>query len=192
MRMISATVGLLFGAAIMAFVAFTVAAASDSSHAPPATAQYDFLLGDWNIDAETMQPDQTMLGGSGVMNVYAIHDGQTLQADMRVQFVNDTGFIGSTMRTYDAANENWAVSWVPAGAQAGAGAVAVWQGDRMVETWPPGEDQRGKYTNTLTLFDITEDRFVVSMNRQYIDGPTIEGVWRYVATRRDEKGGADN
>lgn len=178
---------------VLAFAsALSAVAAGDESHKPPAAAQYDFMLGDWSLEAATMQPDQTLLGGSGVMNVYAIHDGRTLQADMRVKFADDTGFIGSTMRTYDAANENWAVSWVPAGAQAGAGAVAIWQDDRMVETWPGGEDQRGKYQDTLTLFDITEDRFVVSMDRHYVDGPTIEGVWRYVATRREENNGAGN
>jgi|GEM_PF-1794966 len=173
-------------------VAFTAANAGEESEAKAAAAQYDFLLGDWNLEAATMLPDQTLLQGAGVMTVYPVHDGKTLQADMRVKFDNDTGFIGSTMRTYDYGNENWAVSWVPAGAQAGAGAVAVWQDDRMVETWPPAEDPRGKYQDTLTLFDITEDRFFVSMDRQYVDGPLVEGIWRYVATRRDGESSAEN
>ncbi|WP_370337430.1 hypothetical protein [Parvularcula marina] len=164
----------------------TASAADNATEKISATAQYDFILGDWDIEAATMQQDRSLLEGSGVMSVYAIHDGQTLQADLQVQFVNETGFIGSTMRTYDACNENWAVSWVPAGAQANAGGTAVWQDDRMVETWPSAKDQFGEYRTTLTLFDITENRFVVSMDHHYVDGPTIEGVWRYVATRRDE------
>lgn len=171
---------------------FTAAKAGDGSEAIAPAAQYDFLLGDWTVEAATMLPDQTLLQGSGVMNVYPVHDGKTLQADMRVKFDNDTGFIGSTMRTYDYGNANWAVSWVPAGAQAGAGAVAVWRDNRMVETWPQAEDQRGKYQDTLTLFDITENRFVVSMDRQYIDGPMVEGVWRYIATRRDAPSGDED
>lgn len=174
----------IIGAA--AILSVPAAISGDKSEAPAPTAQYDFLLGDWNVEAATMQADQSLLEGSGVMNVYAIHDGQTLQADMRVRFTNDTGFVGSTMRTYDAANQNWAVSWVPAGAQAGAGGVGTWQETRMVESWPGGEDQFGVYRDTLTLSDITDDRFVVSMDRRYVDGPTIEGVWRYVATRREE------
>lgn len=178
--------------AIIIAIALAASLGSDDSQTMPASAQYDFMLGDWDIEAATMQPDQSLLEGSGVMSVYAIHDGQTLQADLKVDFVNETGFIGSTMRTYDAANDNWAVSWVPAGAQAGAGAVAVWQDDRMVETWPSTADQFGEYHNTLTLFDITEDRFVVSMDQHYVDGPTVKGVWRYVATRRGDNGSAQD
>jgi len=171
--------------------ALMIAASASADDATPATSQYDFLLGDWDLEAATMQPDQSLLPGTGIMNVYTIHDGQTLQADMRVQFDDGSGFIGSTMRTYDVANQNWAVSWVPAGAQTSAGAVAVWEQDRMVETWPAGQDQFGPYTINLTFSDITENRFVVSQDHHYTNGPTIEGVWQYVATRRDE-GGADN
>lgn len=183
-------IAIIFVVAIAAV--FSSATASDDSQTIPATEQYNFMLGDWDLEAAAMQADQSMLAGSGVMSVYPVHKGQTLQADMQVDFVNDTGFIGSTMRTYDFANNNWAVSWVPAGAQAGAGAVAVWQGDRMAETWPGGKDQRGEYQDTLTLFDITEDRFVVSMDRQYVGGPKVEGLWRYIATRRNKHGDADN
>jgi hypothetical protein len=168
----------------IASVAVLSAAASAQESAAPAR-QYDFMLGDWDLEAATMQPDQTLMPGTGVMSVYTIHDGQTLQADMRVAFENGSGFVGSTMRTYDAANSQWAVSWVPAGAQTNAGAIAVWQDDAMVETWPQREDGFGVYQDTLILSDITENRFVVSMDRQYVDGPMISGVWRYVATRRD-------
>lgn len=171
---------------LTAATALSAAAMGDDAQTPPSpTDQYDFLLGDWDLEAATMQPDQTLLPGTGVMNVYEIHDGHTLQADMRVEFENGTGFIGSTMRTYDPMNENWAVSWVPAGSQANAGGVAVWQGDRMVETWPTGQDQFGQFETTLTFSDITEDRFVVSQDYRYVNGPVIEGVWQYVATRRD-------
>ncbi len=171
--------------------AFSTAAFADEARTGNSSEQYDFILGDWDLEVGSLQADQSLLAGTGVMKVYAIHDGQTLQADMRVQFDNGTGFIGSTMRTYDAANENWAVSWVPAGAQAGAGGVAVWQDDRMVETWPQAEDQFGQYEIILTLSDITEDRFVVSMDHQYVNGPTIEGVWRYIATRQTTDGAED-
>jgi len=172
-------------------IAFSTTAMSDEARTVPATEQYDFILGNWDLEVATLLPDQSLLPGTGVMNVYAIHDGHTLQADMRVQFDNGTGFVGSTMRTYDAANENWAVSWVPAGAQTSAGAVATWQDDRMVETWPQAEDQHGQYEVTLTLYDITEDRFVVSMNHEYVGGPTIESIWRYVATRQTADGAED-
>ncbi|WP_394692308.1 hypothetical protein [Hyphobacterium sp.] len=170
--------------AISSCVAFSTNALADDMPPEP-TAQYDFLLGDWDLEAATMLPDQTLLPGSGVMNVYVVHEGHTLQADMRVEFENGTGFIGSTMRTYDPVNENWAVSWIPAGSQASAGATAVWQEDRMVETWPTGQDQFGPFETTLTFSDITEDRFVVSQDYRYVNGPVIEGVWQYVATRRD-------
>ena len=119
---------------------FSASEADNAKEKISAAAQYDFILGDWDIEAATMQPDRSPLGGSGVMSVCAIHDGQTLQADLQVQFVNETGFIGSTMRAYHAGNENRAASWVPAGAQAYAGGTAVWQGDRMVQTWPSAKD----------------------------------------------------
>lgn len=174
--------------AVAAATAFGGSGYADSAPVPSASAQYDFLLGEWDLEAATMQPDQSMMPGTGTMIVYPIHDGRTLQADMRVEFVDGTGFVGTTMRTYDAANENWAVSWIPAGAQAGAGAVAVWQDDRMVETWPPGQDQHGAFENTLTLDEISENRFVVSADRHYVNGPTIEGVWHYIAMRREPAG----
>lgn len=175
-------------AATIAFaiaIAFSTTAIGEETRTTSATEQYNFMLGDWDLEAATMMPDQSLLPGTGVMNVYPIHDGHTLQADMRVMFDNSTGFIGSTMRTYDVANENWAVSWVPAGAQTNTGGVATWQDDRMVETWPQAEDQFGQYDVVLTISDITEDRFVVSMDHHYVGGPTVEGIWRYVATRQD-------
>lgn len=174
-------------AATIAFaiaIAISTTARSDEASIASPTDQYDFILGDWDLEAATMMPDQSLLPGTGIMNVYPIHDGHTLQADMRVMFENGAGFIGSTMRTYDVANENWAVSWVPAGAQTNTGGVATWQDDRMIETWPQSEDQFGQYDVVLTLSDITEDRFVVSMDHHYVDGPTVEGVWRYIATRQ--------
>ena len=184
MKPVLKTIGIFAAATILSVPAFS----DDAQTLPSPTDQYDFLLGDWDLEAATMQPDQSLMPGSGVMNVYTIHEGQTLQADMRIEFENGTGFTGSTMRTYDAANENWAVSWVPAGAQTNAGGVAVWQDGRMVETWPSSRDQFGTFETTLTFSDITEDRFVVSQDHHYINGPTIEGVWRYVATRQDGNG----
>lgn len=180
------TIG-LFAAAVL----ISASAMADDSPTPSPTDQYDFMLGDWDLDAATMLPDRSLMPGTGVMNVYTIHDGQTLQADIRAEFENGSGFIGSTMRTYDIANENWALSWVPAGMQTNAGGVAVWQDGLMVETWPIREDPRGEYRDILRLFDISEDRFSVSMDRQYVNGPLIEGIWQYVATRQAE-GGADN
>lgn len=165
--------------------ALMIAASASADDATPPASQYDFLLGDWDLEAASVQPDQSLMPGTGVMNVYEIHDGHTLQADMRVVFENGMGFIGSTMRTYDNANQNWAVSWVQAGTQTFAGGTAVWDDDRMVETWPVRQDGFGTYQDTLVLYDITEDRFVVSMDRQYVEGPLIEGVWRYVATRQE-------
>ncbi|MBI1233649.1 MAG: DUF1579 domain-containing protein [Alphaproteobacteria bacterium] len=162
------------------------AAMGDDANAAAEDARYDFMLGVWELEAATMQPDQSLMPGTGVMTVYPVHEGQSLQADMQVEFEDGTGFIGTTMRTYDYANGNWAVSWIPAGAQAAAGAVANWQDDRMVEIWPAGEDRMGAFENTLTVSEITEDRFVVSADRHYVNGPTIEGVWRYVATRRSD------
>lgn len=167
-------------------VTFTAHTFAQDADATPATSNYDFMVGEWDLEAGTMQPNQTIMPGEGTVNVYWVHDGQTLQADMQVEFENGSGFYGSTLRTYDHANENWALVWAPAGGQANAGATAVWdeEGERMVETWPASQDQMGPFQDQLIVFDITEDRFVVSMDRQYVNGPKIEGVWRYVATRR--------
>ena len=53
----------------IASVVILAAAASAQDAAAPAS-QYDFMLGEWELEAATMQPDQTLMPGTGVMNVY--------------------------------------------------------------------------------------------------------------------------
>ena len=146
--------------------------------------QYDFKMGEWTLTARTMKADQTLMEGTGELNVYLVHDGKTQQADMRVEFEDGTGFHGSTMRTLIESEGAWAVTWVQAGGRTAPSGTGRMEGDRVVETFP-GEDQFGSYVDSLVLMEITDSSFSVQMDRQYDDGgPLVQGIWQYEATRR--------
>lgn len=175
-------------AGLLVTVAVTPCTAQSSDtpgpDAPPEMEQYQFKIGRWSLTARSMLPDQTFNEGTGDLNVYFIHDGLTIQADMRISFSDGTGFWGSTFRTFRVSEGDWAVTWVPAGSVAGPGGFGVKEGERRVETFPGGSDQFGDYTDTLVFSEISDSYFEVRMDRQYAGGgPLIRGIWQYEATR---------
>ncbi|MDU8885439.1 hypothetical protein RXV94_04645 [Yeosuana sp. MJ-SS3] len=73
---------------------------------------FNFMIGNWDIEAKIRQNEIHYIHGKGTMNVYYNQSKDSLFADMRVKFQNFE-VIGTTIRTYNNKTERWDVSWNP-------------------------------------------------------------------------------
>jgi len=146
---------------------------------------FNFMLGDWEVEAKIRQNEIHYIHGSGSMNVYYNQSKDTLFADMNVKFQNFE-VIGTTIRTYNDKTERWAVSWNPESGNDVPNIEGAYQGDHFVEI-DYGKDWYGLYTGKLVIYNISEDRFSVRKDKIYDDGIFMKDIWVYEANRLKEE-----
>ncbi len=148
-----------------------------------ACRDYNFVLGNWKLNASSLKPDGSRNHGVGYVHAYPIHDNSATAAEMHVFFEDGTGFRGTTTRVYNVMSGRWDVAWISDGGKATTGHSIANNTDVCDEIWA-SRDQRGTFKDTLRLFDITHDRFEVQMNRLYDGNPRIiKDIWVYTAFR---------
>lgn len=153
--------------------------------APPETAQFGQLVGEWSIRDENRQPDGSWTEGAGAdWNWYYVLDGYAVQDDWIAPIPNapegsPAMQYGTNLRIYNPQAEQWEMAWTSSTGPSVTTFTATQEGDSLV--------MRGIYAagrpNRITFFDITEDTFEWKLEIQQPDESWQE-FYRIHATRK--------
>jgi hypothetical protein len=129
--------------------------------------QFDFFLGRWRAENRWMQPDQSINEFTTNVFVSAMLNGNGLFDDNYIRNGDGETYFGTAQRTYDAENNAWICRWYDAKkAKWGAEFILRFHGD-VIQGTMAGSDQHGDYVDTISFFDIEQDRFSWKMMRRY-------------------------
>lgn len=169
----------LFGVA--ALLAYTK---SQSQREPlverSASAAFDFLLGEWDIDMKVV-PEGATIGRRATMRAHRFLDGTAILDEWRHfdEVGADVVFRGAGFRTFVPGTERWYVVWMMAEVE---GYSAV-QGE--LRTTGRGRDAGGELVERGRYFGISESEVSFSLERSYDGGNTwIRPFVAFHATRR--------
>ena len=149
--------------------------------APPQTAEFDFLIGDWDA-AITLRTTngQTLNYIAHWHNVWIV-DGFVVMQEWRGPYSS-----GSEIRQFNAQLGHWEGVNIYAGSGTPQSTTARFENGEMVVTAHKVDDERGPVIGRETYFNITEDSFEMRADQSYDDGETWErGVYEMTVTRRD-------
>lgn len=147
--------------------------------APPETAQYDFVIGDWDVVINFRNPDGTEITYAAKWHNIWVADGHVVMQEWRGPWST-----GQELRRYMPDQEQWVGFNIYNGWGAPNGVTASMVGDEMVVMIDPVTDERGEFINRETYSNITEDRWEMRSDRSYDGGETWErGAYDLVATR---------
>ena len=174
----AALLALVVAAPAVARAQHGAAAPARATRPPREAAQYDFLVGQWEL---TVTPK---VGGlvarlhgvprlRGSWKAWRALDGWGVEDELRV--VDESGNPQSLthfVRVYDPAARRWAVSTVDAYRQQVTQATARWAGNEMVGMGR-GVDGDGKpFVSRTRVTRITPNAFRYQQDRSYDDGKT--------------------
>jgi hypothetical protein len=144
--------------------------------APPETAQYAFLIGEWDCRIESMAPDGSMTEGRARWKGYYILDGWAIQDEWVSETPSGEEFYGTNIRSFDPERKKWNNRWLPSGSLKWKHFDSEQIGDTMVMIGGEGRDPIGPVDRN-TFYNISEDHFDWKKDRSYDGGKTwIEGV----------------
>jgi len=147
------------------------------------SAGYDFKKGHWQIEAKTMNPDQSHSKGTGYGYVYQNQVG-LVQDNLCIDMEGVPDVIGTTLRSYDENANQWNVRWLAYGASSGIGAGVASEVDGVVVESFAGEDGYGSFIDEMKFTIHSEDHYVANLSRTYPGGNiTIDCIWCYEAKR---------
>jgi len=161
-----------------------------ATSAPPEAAQFDFLLGEWQV---TAQPKVSSLAArihgapklSGTWKAWRAMDGFGLTDELRI--VDGSGnpaSLSHSLRFFDASRRHWTLSTVDVYRGRISTARGEWKGNAMIVT-SEGTDAEGKpVRQRVRYYDITPTSFKYQSDRSTDAGRTWEeGVLRIDARR---------
>jgi hypothetical protein len=141
---------------------------------------YDFKIGEWDINWRNKTGPETVFEFTAISKAYTLMDGD-------IMFDEQTSdvFKGVTFRTYDTAQKEWIVRWLPANQNFPHPISAKLENcvpvERHRQTLPDGREVMARTSFT----EITEDRFLFRQDWSFDDGDTwLPDVLFYEATRR--------
>lgn len=184
----------LMTATLLAFVNVSRAQQGAAPVAPPEVAQFDFLVGQWNIEAKPkMNGVAAMIHGApqflGTWKAWRAFDGFGLDDELRV--VDGGGnpiSLNWTLRVYDAKAHRWAIESLDVYGARFSTATAQWQGGEM-QLRGSGSTPDGKaYVSRTRFYDIAADHFTMRQDRSFDNGVSWdEGVLTISARRVSPK-----
>ena len=153
--------------------------------APPETAQYSFLIGEWDCTTKFMRPDGSGYNeGRAKWTGYYILDGWAVQDHWISYLSNGQEGHGTNVRSFNPQTKKWDNRWLGAGNLQWKYFSSEQQGDTMVMTGGEGRDPRGEFIDRNTFYDITPNHWRWRKDRSYDGGETwIEGIGFIEATR---------
>ena len=167
------------------------AAAPPSATRPPReAAQYDFLVGQWEL---TVTPKVSGLAARihgvpklrGSWKAWRALDGWGIEDELRI--VDESGnprTFTHAVRIYDQGARRWTIAAVDVYRQQLARATAQWQGGAMT-TLGEGRDGEGKaYASRTRLTRITPTGFRYQQDRSYDGGKTWDEALLVIDARR--------
>ncbi len=185
-RPFAAVVSSLFAAAWLVAAAATMAHEAPvagfgelSPDAPPETAQFAFLVGEWSCKTRGMGPDGGMQDGPDASwTGYYILDGWAIQDDWVSPVPSGKLFHGSNIRSFNPKTSKWDNRWLPAGSLQWKYFEAEQVGDTMVMTGGEGVDgQERRFKDRNTFYEIGDRSWKWRKDRSFDDGENwTEGV----------------
>lgn len=156
-----------------------------SENAPEETAQFEFLVGDWDCTTKSLKPDRSgFVEGKGRWIGYYILGGWAIQDDWSSPGPGGLIFHGTNVRSFNPQTKKWDNRWVAAGSLQWKYYEAEKKGDTMVMIGGEGEDPNGKFIDRNVFHNITADSWSWRKDRSYDGGETwFEGVSFIEATR---------
>lgn len=153
--------------------------------APPETAQFAFLVGEWECKTKFMKPDGSgYQQGRATWTGYFILDGWAIQDDWVGYGPDGKEGHGTNLRSFNPRTGKWDNRWLPAGSLQWAYFEAEQRGDTLVMTGGEGTDPRGEYVDRNVFYDVSPHGFRWRKDRSYDGGETwIEGIGFIEATR---------
>ena len=157
--------------------------------APPETAQFAFLIGEWHCVIRSMGPDgetserRASWVGSWDLGGWAIRD------DWTSQLPGGATFHGFNIRSFNIRTGKWDNRWLQSGDLRWKDYEAEKVGETMVMTGGEGRDANGDFIERNTFHDIGELSWRWRKDRSYDGGETwIEGVALIEATAVNPQG----
>lgn len=164
--------------------------AAPSRTAPREASQYDFLVGEWELEVRVPASGlaQRLHGAPklvGTWKAWRALDGWGIEDELRITDAagNPSGFTQS-VRVYDAAARRWTISSLDVYSARFATVTAEWR-DGAMHLTSKGTDRDGKpYLSRTRIYDITPTSFRLQQDRSFDDGRKwSEGTLRIEAKR---------
>ena len=189
----------LIGVASLLLPLAATAQHGDGGAAPPVAApreasQFDFLIGEWNLD---VRPQVSSIAAlvhgvpklKGTWKAARAFDGFGIQDELRITESNGTArSLSQCMRVYDASAQRWSQTTLDVYRARFIAGTATWSNGVMTAT-APGKDADGKAVVGRARFsDISPKGFKFTQDRSYDGGTTWKDPTLLITARRS--GGA--
>lgn len=161
---------------------------SQHPDAPAETAQFAFLVGEWDCKTRFLGQDgQTYNEGSATWIGSYVIDGWAIQ-DFWIGHGPDgpggVDFHGTNIRSFNPQTGKWDNRWLSAGNNQWKYYESEQQGDSMVMTGGEGSGPRGDFIDRNSFYEIGEDSWRWRKDRSWDGGETwFEGIGYIEATR---------
>ena len=159
-------------------------ASAPNSAAPPETAQFGFLVGEWSCETRFMNPAGEYSTGHATWTGRWILDGWAIQDDWVTRRPDGNEFRGTNIRSYNPQSGKWDNRWISQGSLQWKYFESSQNGDTMVMIGGEGTDARGEFIDRNTFYEITEDAWRWRKDRSWDGGETwFEGIGFIEASR---------
>jgi hypothetical protein len=168
---------------VAAIALFAGAASTQAQHggapvAPAEVAQFDFLVGQWDIEATPkVNGLVAMIHGTphllGSWKAWRAFDGFGVDDELRlVDGGGNPVALGRALRVFDPKAHRWSIESLDVYGARFSAATATWQGGEM-HVSGSGTSVDGKaYLSRTRFCEITADRFTMRQDRSYDNGAT--------------------
>jgi hypothetical protein len=184
----------MFRSLFVIFIASATSLVHSQNHtASPETAQFDFLIGQWDLQVKPKVSSLVaMIHGApqltGTMKANRCLDGLGVEDELRV--VDTSGnpiSLTRSMKVFDGANKRWTIIGIDAYRARSSTSTAQWQ-DGQMRTEGQGTDADGTAILSRTrYFDITPDSYRMQQDRSHDDGKTWDEAVLVIDAKRTAK-----
>jgi hypothetical protein len=146
---------------------------------PAELAQYDFLIGDWDVDMTWYFDGKPPTKSVAKWHNHWIINGNVVMLEWR-----GTDYTGAEIRQWDKNQNKWTgVNIYPDFSHAPKAITAEKNGDTM-QVFIPVEGKNGPFINRETYYDITPDRYKMRSENSFDGGETWQrGLYEMTVTR---------
>jgi len=151
-------------------------------NAPEELSQFDFLIGDWNIEIDFRQPDGAIQTYPAIWHNHWMVNGILLAQEWRGPFATGVEF-----KRYNKQKGMWEGRQTYNFKPGWSTSIAVKEEDKMIVTHGESTDQAGRvFILRETYHDMTENSFKMFAQRSYDNGKTwSEWAFKMVCNRVD-------
>lgn len=179
---------------VVLLIALAAPLATAQNHAPPPeTSQFDFLLGQWELQVKPkMNSLVAMIHGApqltGTLKASRCLDGLGIEDELRIVDASGNPIsLTRSMKVFDSAQKRWMIVGLDAYRAHALNSTAQWlDGEMRVES--KGTDADGTpYLSRMRYFEITPDGYRMQQDRSRDDGKTWDEAVLTIDAKRAAK-----